>query len=128
MPGAGSGVILLRWALRVLAVETAAIAGLLVYLIYVDLTAPAESLSGAIGVTLYLAVLAALLAFLTWSLWRRRRWARGPAVVLNLLLLPIGYSLVAGGSAWIGLPVIVAGLAGAGLLVAPATRAELQSR
>ena len=125
-PPVGSDVTL-RWAVRLLTLETAALVALLAFLVYVDLTAPAQSLTQALGLTLYIAVLAALLGLVTWSLWRRRRWARGPAVVLNLLLVPIGYTMAGTGLAWLGIPVMVVGIFGAGLLVAPSTRAALHA-
>jgi hypothetical protein len=123
-PAAGT----LRWAIVVLTAETVALAALVAFLLYADLTAPADNVRGAVGVTLYPAVIAAVLGFLTLSLHRRRAWARGPAVVLNLLMLPIGYSLTVGGLPWLGLPVMAVGVCGAGLLVAPSTRAALLSR
>jgi len=69
-------------------------------------------------------ILAALMGGLGWMLWRRRAWARGPAIVLQLLLVPIGYTMVSGGL-WLGLVVMAVGLCGAGTLLAPATRASL---
>jgi hypothetical protein len=41
------------------------------------------------------------------------------------MLLPIGWFMVGGGLAWLGVPVFVLGLVGAGLLVAPTTREAL---
>ena len=72
--------------------------------------------------------LAVLLALLGWQLVRLRSWARGPAIVLELLLAPLGYYMVIGGAAWLGIPAIVAGLACTGLLVAPASRQALGIR
>jgi hypothetical protein len=69
--------------------------------------------------------MAALLWLCGWALSRRYGWVRGPSVVLELMLLPIGYFMVAGGRTWIGLAVLALGLVGAGLLVAPATREAL---
>ncbi len=69
--------------------------------------------------------MAGVLGLLAWSLHRRQRWARGPAIVLELLLLPIGYYMVAGGVAWLGLPTMALGLVGAGALLAPTTRSAL---
>jgi hypothetical protein len=105
--------------------ETVLLAVLVLVLVYADLTAPAGSTRTAVGVTLYVAMIAALMGFLTRSLAGRRAWARGPAVVLNLLLLPIGYSMAAGSLPWVGVPLIAVGLCGAGLLLAPGTRAAL---
>jgi hypothetical protein len=112
----------------VLTLESGILVALVVVLLYADLTAPAGSASSALAVTLYVATIAALLVFVTVSLARQRAWARGPAVVLNLLLLPIGASMMAGSLPWVGLPLIVIGLCGAGLLLAPGTRAALLVR
>jgi hypothetical protein len=106
-------------------VETGLLAVLVTVLLYADLTASAASGRTAFAVTLYVAIIAALLAFLTWSLARHRAWARGPAVVLNMLLLPIGFTMTGGGLAWLGIPLMLLGLAGAGLRLAPGTRAAL---
>lgn len=115
----------LRWAVWLLAAESAGVLAVTVFLLYEDLTAPVGSAGGAFAVTLYAAVMATALGLLGWALHRRRKWARGPALVLQLLLIPIGYYMVTGGLAWLGVPVIAAGLAGAGMLVAPSTRAAL---
>lgn len=116
---------LLRWAVRLLVVETGLLAVLVLALVVADVTAQAASGRTAVAVTLYVAIIAALLGFLTRSLARHRAWARGPAVVLNMLLLPIGFTMTAGGLAWVGVPLMLLGLAGAGLLLAPGTRAAL---
>ena len=96
----------------------------MIFLAYEGLTATAGSAPGALAVTLYAALMAALMGGLGWMLWRRRAWARGPAIVLQLLLVPIGYTMVSGGL-WLGLVVMAVGLCGAGTLLAPATRASL---
>lgn len=41
------------------------------------------------------------------SLARRRRWARAPALVTQLLLLPVGFTVVQAGDAPIGVPLLV---------------------
>jgi len=118
----------LRWAAWLLAAESVVLFAVVAFLVYEDLTAPARSARGALLVTLYATVLAGVLALLGWSLWRRRRWARGPAIVLQMLMLPVGYYMITGGVAWLGLPVMAVGLAGAAALLAPATRAALGIR
>lgn len=115
----------LRWAVWLLAVQAAALVVVLAFLIYEDVAATATSRRGALLVTLYAAIVALVLAGLAWALHRRQRWARGPAIVLQLLLLPIGYTMATGGAAWLGVPAILLGLAGSGALLAPATRAAL---
>jgi hypothetical protein len=114
----------LVWGIRLLAVEAAAFL-LVLFLAYADLTADADSAQGALAVTLYTALMAALMGMLGWALWRRRAWARGPAIVVQLLLLPIGYTMATGGLGWVGLVVMAVGLCGAGTLLAPPTRAAL---
>ena len=55
-------------------------------------------------------------------------WARGPAIVLELLLFPIGYSMATSGLGRSGSWCMALGLAGAGSLLAPSTRAALGIR
>jgi hypothetical protein len=81
---------------------------------------------GSGAATLVFAVLcAALVGWLARSLAAQRSWARGPAIVIEILLLPLGYYMIQGGAAWAGIPSILAGLCTAGLLLAPATRDSL---
>jgi hypothetical protein len=115
----------LRWAIWLLLAQAVALGAVAAFLVYEDLTAPASSARGAILVTVYVALMAGVLAVLGWALARRRRWARGPAIVLQMLLLPMGYTMVIGGLPWLGVPVLLVGVCGAGLLLAPATRAAL---
>jgi hypothetical protein len=118
----------LSWSVLILSGETVALIVLLGLLVYDAITAPAGTPHGALAVTLYTAFMAGVLGLLSWALWRHKAWARGPAIVLQLLALPIGYSMVSSGLAWLGIPVLLAGLGGAGLLLAPPTRAALGIR
>ena len=115
----------LRWAVGLLAGEAVVVAALTGFVIYKDLTATVAVWRDAMIVTGFAATCAILLGLLAWMLARRRGWARGPAVVLQLMLLPVGWYMVSGGLAWLGVPVFLLGLVGAGLLVAPATRTAL---
>lgn len=67
----------------------------------------------------------ALLVLLGYWLVRGHRAARGPAVVLELMLLPVGYYMIQAGVVWAGVLAIALGLAVCGLLIAPATRQSL---
>jgi hypothetical protein len=98
------------------------------YLVYKDFTARVVIWRDAVIVTGFAALVAVLLGVLALALIRRRGWARGPAVVMELMLLPIGWFMISGGLAWLGVPVFLLGLLGAGLLVAPATREALGVR
>jgi hypothetical protein len=116
---------LLQWAVRLLIVEAAALALVTLWLVYELATTTATSVRGAVLVTVYAGLMAALFGLLGRALHRRRGWARSPAIVLEMLLIPIGYYMTTGGVAWLGLPVIAFGLVGAGMLLAPSTRATL---
>jgi O-antigen/teichoic acid export membrane protein len=77
-------------------------------------------------VTAGLALAAAVgLALVARGLLRRRRWARSPALVTNLLVLPVAVGLLQGGRWYAGVPLLVWALAVLGLLFAPATAAAL---
>jgi hypothetical protein len=115
----------LVWAVRLLYAEAVAVAGVAAYLAYEDITGTATDKAAAIAVTLSTVILAAVLGGLAHALSRCRPWARGPVVVLQLILLPIGYYLVTGGWAWIGIPVGLVGLTVAGLLVTPSSTKAL---
>jgi hypothetical protein len=118
----------LRIAVLLLFAEAAGVAAVAVVFAYDGLTQKATSTGAAVSVVVFPAGLAVLLALLGWHLIRLRSWARGPTIALELLLLPLGYSMVVGGAAWLGVPAIVAGLACTGLLVAPASRQALGIR
>jgi hypothetical protein len=115
----------LRWGIRLLFGEAAVVTAVLAYVVYRSVTAAAVVVRDVALVVVFTAVMAALLWLCGWALSRRYGWARGPAVVLELMLLPIGYFMIAGGLIGVGLPVLALGLVGAGLLVAPATRGAL---
>jgi hypothetical protein len=115
----------LRWAIGLLFAEAVVVALIVVFLIYEDVTGTVVSWRDAMIVTGFAAMMAALLGLCGLALARRRAWARGPAVVLELMLLPVGWFMVAGGLVWLGVPVFLLGLFGVGLLIAPATREAL---
>jgi hypothetical protein len=115
----------LRWAVWLLILEAIGIGLVGVVLVYEDLSAAATNLGAALTVTALAFASAAALALLARALWRRRAGARGPAVALQLLLPPIGYYMIQGGVGWLGVPVILLGLFGCGLLVAPPTTQAL---
>ena len=110
------------WLLIVEAVGVGVVAGLFAY---AGATQTVISTGSALTVVLFPAAIAVLLGGFAWLLARRRAWARGPAIVLELLFLPIGYYLIIGGVPVLGIPLILLGLACGGLLLAPASRAAL---
>ncbi len=116
----------LRVAVWMLAGEAVVFAGVLVFLLYEDVVGAAGTAKGAAAVTAYTALLAAVMGWLGWALHGRRAWARGPAVVVQLLLVLTGYTMTTNGLPAVGVPILVIGLVGGGTLLAPATRAALQ--
>ncbi len=113
----------LRWAIWLLLAEAVVFAGLVAFEVYdtragTSLAHEARGVAGPLGYAVVLAVLA-------WQLRARRAWARGVAIVLQLLLLPLGYALLTTGAPLIGVPLFVVGLVGAGLLLARSSREAL---
>jgi hypothetical protein len=115
----------LKWAVWLLALETVVVVAATGYLLYEDLTGTAQNQGLATFMTWYTGAYAVGFALATWGLVRRSRWARTPALVLNLFGVPIGYYMVQEGLWWLGLPVIGYSLVVAWLLVAAPTREAL---
>jgi hypothetical protein len=115
----------LRWAVWLLYAEALAVAVVTGLLVYAALTQKAATAGTAVTVVLFMAGLAALLGLLGALLARRKGGARAPAIVLELLFVPIGYYVIEGGVPWLGAPLMLVGLVCSGLLFAPATRQSL---
>jgi hypothetical protein len=114
----------LRWAVRLLRAEAVALGLVAVWLIWSDLTARTADLTSALLVTAFAVGGAVALWALGGALVRRKAAARAPAIVLQLMLLPVGWYMIQGGLAWLGLPLMLLGLGVTGLLVsAPTNRA-----
>jgi hypothetical protein len=114
----------LVWAVRLLYAETAGLAALTAYLIFLDLTADAGSVPVAIALTV-LAALGAVFAFVVArALGRRSAGARGPAIVIQLMVIASGGFLLQVGPRWAGLVLLVLGaLIGVLIVLPPSTRA-----
>ena len=67
------------------------------YLVYQDVTAEATSLGVAIALTVFAALGAVAVAALARALARRSARARGPAIVVQLMLLVIAYYMLQAG-------------------------------
>jgi hypothetical protein len=116
----------LRCAIAIFALETVGVWLYVGFLAYADLTRGGTG--RAIAVTVYFAVYAVAFAAVAWALVRRRSWARGPAIVLQLLLAAIGYYMIQGGLPLVGVVVLLLAVTGVGLLLAPASRESLGAR
>jgi hypothetical protein len=115
----------LRWATWLLLFEAVAILGIVAFQLYDTRHQTEMSLAhearGAAGPAGY----AVVLALIAWQLHARRAWARGAGIVLELLLVPLGYTIFSSGAPLIGVPVILFGVVGAALLLAPSSREAL---
>jgi hypothetical protein len=115
----------LRWAIWLLLIEAAGLVVATVLVAYYAATQPRVGVGSTIVSVAVVFGLAVVLALLGRQLRRHQAWARGPSIVLEMLLIPIGYYMIAGGVPWLGVPVLVLGVAGAGLLLAPSSREAL---
>jgi hypothetical protein len=86
-----------------------------------------SSVSGALLLVALLAAWAATLVLCARGLLRRRRWARAPLVLSELLLLAVGIPLVQGsGARWVGVLLVVGSVVGLLAVLSPAVTAELE--
>ncbi|GIJ34282.1 hypothetical protein [Micromonospora sediminimaris] len=115
----------LRWAVRLLRGEAVAVGLVAAWLIFADLTATTTHLTSALLVTAFAVGAAVALWALGGALLRRRAGARAPAIVLQLMLLPIGWFMIQGGLGWLGVPLIALGVGVTWLLVSPPTTRAL---
>ncbi|WP_341717455.1 hypothetical protein QQG74_26775 [Micromonospora sp. FIMYZ51] len=115
----------LRWAVRLLRGESIAVGLVAAWLVVADFTATRTDLTSALLVTAFAVGAAAALWALGGALLRRRAGARAPAIVLQLMLLPIGWFMIQGGLGWLGVPLIALGAGVTWLLVSPPTTRAL---
>ncbi|GGO09418.1 hypothetical protein [Micromonospora parathelypteridis] len=115
----------LRWAVRLLWAEAAVVGLLAAWLVWADLTATTTDLASALLVTAFAVGAAVVLWALGRALLRRKAGARAPAIVLQLMLLPIGWFMIQAGLGWLGVPLMVLGLGVGWLLVSPPTTRAL---
>jgi hypothetical protein len=114
----------LVWAVRLLFLQAAGLAVLTAYLIVLDLTGDAGSLPVAIALTVLAAIGVAFVWFVARALGRRAAGARGPAIVIQLMLIASGGFLLQTGPAWLGGLLMALGvLVGLLIVLPPSTRA-----
>lgn len=103
------------------AAEGVVLLGFGVYVLIMGLTGDPESPQQAemLGVTVVALALLPLLA--ARGLWLRRRWSRGPAMITQLMALPVAWTLVQNGGGLIAAGVVtaIAALAVLALLINP---------
>ncbi|GGL01512.1 hypothetical protein GCM10012284_40090 [Mangrovihabitans endophyticus] len=122
---AAPGSATLAWAVRLMLLEAAALAGLTAYLIFLDLTADPDSVPIAIALTVMAAIGVAFVVFVARLLGRRRLGARGPAVFVQLMVIASGGFLVQTDPLWLGLVLLVLGVTVGVLIVVPSSTRAL---
>ena len=115
----------LVWAVRLLLAEAAALAVLTAYLIVQDVTADAADRVVAIALTVFAALGAVAVAALGRALARRSGAARGPAIVVQLMLMVLSYYMLKAALWWLGVPLLLLGLTVTVLIVLPPTTRAL---
>lgn len=90
------------------AVEAVLLAAVALLLLWLTVTSEPDSVGRALAEVVYVGLGAGLLAAAAVGLWRMSGWARGPVVVLQILLGLLGYTLAfEAGRPLIGVPVLV---------------------
>jgi hypothetical protein len=115
----------LRWAVRLIALHALCVLGVAVLFTYGSFTQKGMSTASVVATPLIFFFFAAVFAGLAVALHQMRGWARAPSIVLEMLLVPIGWYFVSAGVPAVGIPVVLTGIVGAGLLLAPSTREAL---
>jgi hypothetical protein len=115
----------LRWAVRLLFAEAAGLAALTAYLLVLDLTAHPVSVPLAIALTVLAAIGVVFIYLVARALSRRSAGARGPAIVVQLLIIASGGFLLQVGPAWAGLLLIALGAVVGMLIVLPSSTRAL---
>jgi hypothetical protein len=79
----------------------------------------------ATGSAVYFLVLGPLVLFVAWALWRRHGWAMGAALFVQLLALPVAWTMAQGGLLAGALPLAAGAAAGVVGLLQQGTRHAL---
>jgi hypothetical protein len=96
-----------RRAALVVAVQSGAVAAVALVLLWLTVTSSPPSVGRALAEVVYVGLGAALLAAAAVGLWRVSAWARGPVVVMQVLLAVVGYTLAfEAGRPLLGVPVL----------------------
>jgi hypothetical protein len=64
-----------------------------------------------VGVTILMGGLGLLLLLISRGVFLGRRWSRGPAVAIQLILLPLAWSFVGGGTTWVAVALAAVAIA-----------------
>jgi hypothetical protein len=115
----------LLWAVRLLLLQAAGLAAVAVYLVVRLFTADEVLVGVAVSLIVMAALGAAAVAVVARALARRRSGARGPAILVQLLVIASGGFLLQTGPAWLGVILMALGVTVGLLIVLPASTRAL---
>ncbi|MGY1737493.1 hypothetical protein [Geodermatophilus sp. SYSU D00684] len=116
-------------AALVAAIEAALLLGGALVILWLTLTSDPDSVARALAEVVYVGIFGVVLAAAAVGLRRLSGWARGPVVVLQILLGLFGYSTAfPGGQPLLGIPLIVLAVAELYLLFTPEARLAFLDR
>lgn len=115
----------LTWAVRLLWLESAALAGLTAYLLVLDVVSRHINLGMAAALTVLAAVAAVSVFYVGKALGRLAAGARGPAIVVQLFGIAAGGFLIQVHPVWLGVVIIVLAVVTGLLIVLPASTRAL---
>jgi hypothetical protein len=116
----------LRLCAALVGLQALGLAAVAVFYLVELLVATEDDVVRALVTTGLALAAAAGLGLVARGLLHGRRWARSPALVTNLLVVPVAIGLLQGGVWYAGVPLLLWALAVLGLLFAPATAAALE--
>ncbi|RBY84012.1 hypothetical protein [Blastococcus sp. TF02A-26] len=119
----GETPVAVRRAALVVGLEAVLLLGGALVLLYLTLTSSATSVSNAVAEVVYVALFGGVMAAAAVGLWRVSPWARGPVVVLQLILAALGYTTAfEAGRPELGIPVLALAAVELYLLATPEAR------
>ena len=114
----------LVWAVRLLYLQCAGLAGVTVWLVILTVTSTLDAVGVAVALIVLAALGAASILLVARALARRSRHARGPAIVVQLFVIAAGGFLVQVHPLWVGVVLLVLGaLVGVLVVLPPTSRA-----
>jgi hypothetical protein len=115
----------LLWAVRLLYLQCAGLAGLTIYLLVLDLTSGDVQIGVAAALTVLTALASVSVFFVARALGRLRSGARGPAIVVQLFVIAAGGFLIQVHPLWLGVLMMVLGVLTGLLIVLPSSTRAL---
>jgi hypothetical protein len=113
-------------AAALVALQGLGVVGLAVFLVVESLTATTSDLGRAVGAALIALLAGAGLLLVGRGLLRRARWARSPALVVDLIAVPVSIGLLQGGRWYVGAPLLLWAVAVVVLLFSGPVNAALE--